>query len=357
MAKAKVFVFAPADPTGETHKRLEGLGCELVLGKASWSSPMGNNEDEMVRMAEGADALMGTSIRSSPITRRIMEASKNLRIVAKFTIGVDDVEVDAATDLGILVTHAPAESNWGGVAEGTLSIMLALLKKIREKDRWVKAGNWRSNDLLGAYVGSRADGYKGITIGIVGLGRVGGRFADLMRPWRARLIGYDPYIPDSKFHEHGVEKVDWQTLLRESDVVSLHVVLTKETRHMIGEAELRQMKPSAVLVNTSRGAAVDERALVRALQEGTITAAGLDVFEAEPIFTESPLLQLGDKVLLSPHMVSGNTGAGLKPGLLWGTEAVIKALKGEAHDNVYNKEVIPRWLERFGGKSLLSGGQ
>jgi phosphoglycerate dehydrogenase-like enzyme len=98
---------------------------------------------------------------------------------------------------------------------------------------------------------------------------------------------------------------------------------------------------------------VDERALVNALQEGTIAAAGLDVFEEEPIFPENALLQLGDKILLSPHMVSGNTGAGLKPGLLWGTEAVVKALRGEVHDNVYNKEVIPRWLERFGGKSLI----
>jgi len=353
MAQAKVLIFAPADSTGETHRRLEGLGCELALGKASWSTPMGNNEDEIVKMAQGADALMGTSIRSSPITRRIMESSKNLRIVAKFTIGVDDVDVEAATDLGILVTHAPTESNWGGVAEGTVGIMLTLLKNIREKDRFVKAGHWRSNDLLGAYVGARADGYKGITVGIVGLGRVGGRFARLMGPWGARLIGYDPYIPDSKFKEHGVEKVDFQTLLRESDVVSLHVVLTKETRHMVGEAELGQMKPGAVLVNTSRGAVVNERALVKALQEGTITAAGMDVFEEEPIFPENPLLQLGDKVLLSPHMVSGNVGAGLKPGVVWGTEAVIRALKGEVHDNVYNKEVVPRWLQRFGGKSLL----
>lgn len=122
---------------------------------------------------------------------------------------------------------------------------------------------------------------------------------------------------------------------------------------MIGDAELKQMKPTAVLVNTSRGAVVDERALVKALQEGTIAAAGMDVFEEEPIFRENPLLGLGDKALLSPHMVSGNVGAGLKPGVLWGTEAVVKALKGEAHDNIYNKEVIPRWLERFGGKSLL----
>src|SRR5512146_912430 len=116
----KVFIFAPIDETGESHGKLETAGCSLLLGEASWHTPKGNNEDQMCKMAEGAVALMGTSIRSSPITRRIMQsAGPGLRIVAKFTVGVDDVDVDAATDLGIMVTHAPTESNWGGVAEGT----------------------------------------------------------------------------------------------------------------------------------------------------------------------------------------------------------------------------------------------
>src|SRR2546430_12768855 len=135
MAKPNVCGCAPADPTGNAHKMLEDAGCELILGKANWDTPQGNNEDEMAKMATGCDALMGTSIRSSPITQKILQASKNLRIVAKFTIGVDDVDVDAATEMGILVTHGPTESNWGGVAEGTITNMLTLLKKTRERDR------------------------------------------------------------------------------------------------------------------------------------------------------------------------------------------------------------------------------
>jgi len=114
---AKVFIFAPADETGEMHRKLEQAGCELTLGKAGWHTPKGDNEEEMAALARDADALTGTSIRSSPITRRIMESSDRLRIVAKYTIGVDDVDVDAATELGILVCHGPTESNWGGVAE------------------------------------------------------------------------------------------------------------------------------------------------------------------------------------------------------------------------------------------------
>jgi phosphoglycerate dehydrogenase-like enzyme len=353
MSAAKVFVFAPADPTAETHQLLEAQGCELILGKASWDTPHGDNEAEMTALAEGCDALVGTSIRSSPITRRIMASSDKLRIVAKYTIGVDDVDVEAATELGILVTHAPTESNWGGVAEGTIAAMLAMLKKVRERDQHLKAGNpWRDQRLQGTYVGSRADGYAGITLGLIGLGRIGSRVATLMRPWQIRILAYDPYVPDAKFAELGVQRVDLDMLLRQSDVVSLHVVLTPETRHMIGATQLARMRPTAIVINTSRGPCIDEPALVEALQRGRIAGAALDVFEHEPLALDSPLRSLGDKVLLSPHMVSSNLGSGLLPGIRWATESVLCALRGEVPDNVYNTEVIPRWRSRFGGKSV-----
>jgi len=353
MANAKVFIFAPADETGETHRQLEQAGCELTLGKAGWHTPQGNNEEEMRELARNADALAGTSIRSSPITRGIMEASDKLRIVAKYTIGVDDVEVDAATELGILVTHGPTESNWGGVAEGTIAMILALLKKVRERDEAMKRGRWRADELQGTYLGRRMDGYPGITIGLVGLGRIGSRVADLLRPWRVRMIAYDPHVPPSRFALTGVEPVDYETLLRESDVVSFHVVLTKETRHMFGAEQVALMKPSAVFINTSRGGVVDERALADALEKNRIAAAALDVFEDEPLPQDSPLRELKHKVLLSPHMVSSNVGSGLGPGITWATRSVLRALRGEVPDNVYNVDVIPVWLQRFGGRSVL----
>src|SRR5204863_1627637 len=129
------------------------------------------------------------------------------------------------TDLGILVTHSPTESNWGGVAEGTITMMLAMLKRVRERDRNLKESQgWRDQNLQGTYVGSRADGYAGITLGLIGLGRIGSRIATLMRPWKMRILATDPYVPDAKFAEHGVTRVDLDTLLAESDVVSLHVV-------------------------------------------------------------------------------------------------------------------------------------
>jgi phosphoglycerate dehydrogenase-like enzyme len=356
MAKPKVLVFAPADPTGEAHKMLTDAGCELVLGRANWDTPQGDDEAEMAKLAEGCQALMGTSIRSTPITQKIMQASKDLRIVAKFTIGVDDVEVDAATEVGILVTHGPTESNWGGVAEGAITNMLTLLKKTRERDRYLKTTTgWRDLTMQGTFVGKReSDGYPGIVIGIIGLGRIGSRVAKLMRPWGMRMIGYDPYVPDSKFADFGVERVtNLETLLRQSDVVTLHVVLTKETRHMISGPQLAMMKPTAILINTSRGFCVDEKAVAEALQQNRIAGAALDVFEYEPIPADSPFRKMDDRVLISPHMVSSNHGSGLKPGLLWGTKSVLAALRGEVPDNVYNKDVIAQWQSRFGGKSIL----
>src|SRR3989441_7085238 len=155
-----IFVFAPVAEAEETHQRLEEQGCELILGKASWDMPQGNSEAEMVRRAAGCDALMGTSIRNSPISKSVMESSDRLRIVAKFTIGTDDVDVEAATDLGILVTHGPTESNWGGVAEGTITAMLTMLKKVRERDRHLKQrGEWRGPGPPGTHLRCRARGH------------------------------------------------------------------------------------------------------------------------------------------------------------------------------------------------------
>ena len=357
MSAAKVFIFAPVNEAPETHTTLTEGGCELILGKASWDTPQGNSEPEMVSMAKGCDALMGTSIRNAPISRAIMESSDRLRIVAKYTIGTDDVDVEAATELGILVTHGPTESNWGGVAEGTITAMLTMLKKARERDRHLKnRGEWRDPNLQGTYLGSRADGWAGITLGLIGLGRIGSRIATLMRPWKMRIIATDPYVPESKFAEHGVTRVDLDTLLRESDVVSLHVVLTRETRHIIDAKQLALMKPGAILINTSRGPCVHEPALIEALQRGQIAGAALDVFEYEPLSADSALRNLGDKVLLSPHMVSSNVGSGLGPGIRWATESVLRALRGETPDNVYNKEVISRWERRFGGRSVFADG-
>jgi phosphoglycerate dehydrogenase-like enzyme len=300
MSKPKVLIFAPREEPPETINAIEGLGCELVFGDRAWQLPRSAYEDAVVEAARDAVALMGTSIRHTPISRRIMQASQRLRIVAKYTVGV------AELGRGFRI-HV---------------------------------------------VGSRAsDGFPGQTIGLVGLGRIGTRVAQLLAPWRARIIAYDPYVPPAHFLTHGVTAVDYKTLLRESDVVSFHVVLTRETRYMFGEAELKLMNPNAIVLNTARGKVIDERALARAIAEGRIRGAAIDVFEEEPLPMDSPLRKLGERVLLSPHSASYTEGGELRQGVAWATRSVVTALSGGIPDNVYNREVIPRWKERFGGAS------
>jgi phosphoglycerate dehydrogenase-like enzyme len=355
MSNPKVFIFAPTNREPETYGVLTDAGCELLYGKASWTTPQGDKEDDVCSITEDCDAFTGTSIRSTPITGKMMKSAPKLRIVSKCVIGVDDVDVEAATEQGILVTHSPIESNWSAVAEGTLAIMLTILKKTREKDEAMKRGEWRDMSLFGTYLGKRHDGYPGLTIGIVGLGRIGRRLADLLAPWRVRILAYDPYVDDEWFIISNVKRVDLPTLLRESDLVTLHVILTNETRNMIGVNELAMMKQGAILINTSRGQVVNETALAEALRSGKLSAAGLDCFENEPLAAGSPLLALGHKVLLSPHMIASNLGTGqIRQGVVWANTAVLAALKGEVPANrVFNKEVIPRWLARFGGRSCF----
>jgi len=354
LANPKIFVFAPDTPkrAGDTYPKLEEAGYELAVGDQEWRKPGVDAIAQMRGMAQGADAFMGTSTRGNPITRELMEISPNLRIVSKYSIGVDDIDVEAATELGIIVTHGPTEANWGGVAEGTIGMILALLKKTRERDEYIKQGNWRDANIQGTYLGQRQDGHEGVTIGIVGLGRIGRRVCDLLAPWRVRLLAYDPFVKKADFNIHNAKETDFETLLKQSDVVSMHVLHTKESHHMINAETLALMKPSAVFINTARGSVVDEKALAEALRNNVISAAALDVFEDEPIADNSPLRDLGHKVLLSPHAVQHNVEPGIRAGLGWARDGVMKALAGEVPDHIYNPEVLPRWRERFEGKKL-----
>jgi phosphoglycerate dehydrogenase-like enzyme len=335
---------------GASYARMEKRGARLSFdeGTAARVDPFD------LRLPADSVVAVGVCNRIIRIPRAALAEPPNLRVVATYTVGYDNVDVEAATELGVLVVNSPVESNWAGVAEGTMATMLAILKRVRERDRHVRSGGWRDHALAGTYVGARqTDGYPGITIGIIGLGRIGSRLADLLAPWHVRLIGYDPYVDDSKFVLHGVRAVGLDELLREADVVSIHCNLTAETTHIIDEAALEKMKPSAVLMNTARGPNVDVRALHRALESGRIAAAALDVLPEEPPPRDMPLFGLGDRILLSPHMVAYNHGSALEPAVPVVEDAVLKALRGEVPRYVVNPEALPKWRSRFGGSSLL----
>ena len=354
MEKPIVKIYHAVDETGESYMRMEKAGIKVDWQRGVWDSNEKDRHEEEIIF--DADTVVGVGVanRTIQITRKSLESAPQLRMIAKYTNGYDNVQVDAASELGIIVVHSPTESNWGGVAEGTMAYILCLLKKVREKDRAVKSGNWRDPSLFGTYVGSRiSDGYEGITIGIIGLGRIGSRLADLLAPWRVTLLAHDPYVEDAKFVHHNVKRMDLETLLKQSDVVTLHCDLNEETINLISTEALEKMKPTAILVNAARGPCVDLNALVDALLQEKIAGAALDALTEEPPNPQSALLGLEDKVLLSPHMITANHGGGLVPAIPWVEAAIYSALKGEVPNYVVNVDVLPKWRERFGGKSLL----
>ena len=353
MSKGRVLVYTPMGAVDAKYSELEDAGCEVTFGNPEWRRAFGASEDNLFPLADGRDAIIGAVMRGFRFNGDFLSRLPQARIIAKLTIGYDDVDLDAAADLGILVTHSPTEANWGGVAEGTMAMMLTILKKVREKDRHVRDGGWRDDSLDGTFMGARQDGYEGLTVGIIGLGRIGSRLCDLLAPWRVKLIAHDPYVDESKFAHHNARAVDLETLLSTADVITIHANLTEETEKLISEAQFGLMKPTAVLINAARGPIVDEEALFFALDRDKIAGAALDVFEHEPLDLQSPLRGLGDKILVSPHMVSANKGASLEPAVPWVIRNALAAMRGELPRHIVNEEAIPRWLDRFGGKSVL----
>jgi len=346
--KPGVVIYRPQDATGESRRRLADAGCRLHI--------VGDDEDLDRALAEAGPvhALLLASLKGTRLDRRRLSTLPELRIVSKYTIGVDDVDVDAATERGVLVTHCPTEANWGGVAEGTVALMLALLKKIEIRSASVKAGGWRNDELRGVYLGRREDGYAGITLGILGLGRIGRRLAELMVPWKVRLLATDPYVDASVFERCGAQRVTLDVLLAESDVVSIHCALTSETKSLIDGARLELMKPDALLINTARGEIVDVDAVCDALDANRLGGAAFDVLPEEPPASGARILATDDRVILSPHMIAANQGGTLGPAVPWATDAVLAALGGQVPMHVYNESVIAGWEARFAGRSLLT---
>ncbi|MCW4027276.1 MAG: hydroxyacid dehydrogenase [Candidatus Bathyarchaeota archaeon] len=328
----------------EGQRILEDNGCEVVSGRLQTEADSPYSEDEIIEPGGDVDALL--VIARERITARVLGELKRLSIVVKAGIGVDNIDVEDATRFGVLVVNTPVPADYVGVAEGAAARILALSKRLPICDRSVKDGRW-----LGDYDKLRGTYIRGKTLGIVGLGRIGSQVARLMSSFGTRIVAYDPYILEEKTVLLGVELVDLDTLLRKSDLVSIHAVLTPETRRMIDIDALRKMKRTAYVVNTARGPIIDEEALYRALSEGWIAGAALDVFDKEPIPSGSPLLrpEVADKLILSPHV------AGLNPEMERGltvaqVECCLEALRGEPPKSTVNPEVIPKWRRRFGAK-------
>ncbi len=285
------------------------------------------SEAERIEAASTADAML---VRTGAVTRALVEQAPQLKIVARHGVGYDAVDVAACTEHGVLVTITP-QANATSVSEHALALMLACARKVPQADAALKVGNWQREPYLGIEL-------SGKTLGLVGLGRVGSKVANLARAFGMTVLAADPYTSAEHAAELGVTLVALEEMLPQCDFVSVHAPLTPETHHIIGARTLPLLKETAILVNTARGGLVDPVALRTALLAGRPAAAALDVFEQEPFAADDPLPKLPN-VIVTPH-VGGQTAEALVNMAVAAAEAILTVFDGRRPDGIVNPEVL-----------------
>jgi len=292
------------------------------------------DEEKLFSYLQKADIIIGDYTMQVRITKDMCQAMRKVRLIMQPSTGYDHIDVDACAERGIPVANIGG-ANSVTVAEYTIMVALALLRRLIETHRRTTQCEWAQQEMMW-----RAYELNGKTWGIIGLGRIGKEVAKRVRAFNVRAIYYDKIrYPREVEEEHGVEYVPFRNLLRESDVLSVHVPLTPETKHLIGERELRLMKPTAILINPSRGEVVDEEALARALEEGWIAGAAVDVYSREPLEPSNPLLELIRRkevnLILTPHIAGATVESSIRIGGLV-LENIMRVLRGEEPINVVN---------------------
>ena len=280
----KVLVAAALHP--KALEMLKNAGFEVVYKEYP-------SEDELVELIKDVDVVI---VRSKPrVPRRVIEAAEKLKVIGRAGVGIDNIDVEAAKEKGIEVFNTPGAPT-RSVAELAIGLMLAVARKIAFADRGMRRGEWPKKQCMGFEL-------AGKTLGVIGMGRIGREVAYIAKKGLGMKILYYDVIRCPREVEEELEAkcVDLETLVKESDVITIHVPLVKATYHLINEDLLRKMKKTAILINTSRGGVVNTEALVKALREGWIAGAGLDVYEEEPLPKDHPLTKL-DNVVLTPHI-------------------------------------------------------
>ncbi len=326
MAKYKVVITdfgSPENEIEDAELRASGLDYELVRLQASTA-------EQLLPAVKDADALI---VQWAKIDRQVIEALEKCKVISRYGIGVDMIDLKAAGERGIPVANVN-DYCFDEVSTHTLTFLLMLNRHLLEHHQFVKAGNWGKS----ALTATPPNRLELQTVGIVGMGNIGRAVVRKVKPFVANIIAFDPYLTPEKAAEIGVELVSFDELLRRSDYLTIHVPLTDETRHLFNAEAFARMKPTAYLINMARGPVVDQAALVDALKSGKIAGAGLDVLEKEPPNADDPILTL-DNVLFSPHSSSGSVESGrqLRRGVV---RNVIDVFEGRQPHSVVNRKEL-----------------
>jgi D-3-phosphoglycerate dehydrogenase len=305
-------------------ERISEKGIEILKEKADVDVRIGIKRDELLKVIGQYDAIIVRS--ETGINEEFYEKAVNLKVVGRAGNGIDNIELEGATKRGIIVANTP-DANTVSAAEHTIGLLLAVARNIPQASTFIKGGQWDRNRFKGVEL-------YGKTVGIVGLGRIGSLVATRLQSFGMRVIAYDPYISDERFERFGVEKIEnLNDLVAQCDFLTVHTPKTEETFGMIGEEQFKIAKKGLRTVNCARGGIIDEEALYKALQDGTVAAAAIDVFVEEPNFT-SPLLKL-DNTVVTPHLGASTVEAQDNVGVTIAHE-VLAALEGEMVPNAVN---------------------
>ncbi|MCM3092487.1 MULTISPECIES: C-terminal binding protein [unclassified Cytobacillus] len=260
-----------------------GLNIEFVKAQCK-------TEDEVIAQAKHADALLN---QYAPISRRVIESLGNARVISRYGVGVNTIDVDAANEKGIIVANVP-DYGMEEVSNHALALLLSWARKVSLLNNEVKKGNWDFKACVPIHR------FNNQTVGVLGFGRIPRRFIEKVKPLGFKLAAYDPFVSEEDMASAGVRKMELEEIIREADYLSVHVPLIKDTFHLLNADRFSQMKKNAVIINTARGPIIDEKALIEALEKAIIAGAALDVTEDEPISIDSPLLHM-DNVIITPH--------------------------------------------------------
>lgn len=289
-----------------------------------------NSPEALLDLVKDAEALI---IRSGvTITPEVFAAAPKLKAIARAGVGVDNIDLDAATEHGVVVMNTPG-GNTISTAEHTFGLMLALARHIPQGDATLKAGEWARKKLVGVEL-------KGKTLGLIGFGRIGQAVAVRAKAFEMTVIATDPIVDDATFNDMGVERVDEDTVYAKADFISLHAPLIPATEGMINAETINKMKDGVRIINAARGGLINDEALAKAIKDGKVTGAALDVYAQEPPPADHPLVGL-DGVIDTPHLAASTTDAQITVAVE-AAQLVAAALLQGTYDNVVNKAVLEK---------------